>query len=656
VQPRTQVTARRGVAGIGAVAAVVVGLILIYKIYSIGFSFGLSFDDEPNLKGLGQVVDFESAMLFVFGGSAGPLGRPLSMASFLIDIAYWPDDPASFIRTNTLIHLINILLVLWLGLLVARAAILDERRRLVFAVTAALLWGASPLILSSTLMIVQRMNLLASVFVLTGLIGFLKGAELISAVRWRGLTLAAASLGFGTLLGVFAKENAILLPVYAFCIVMFLPVQAGRPLGGRFPLWWKICFLYFPLAFVVAYLLRYSWLSEGIFPGRNFDLPQRLITESRILFRYLRMLLLPVRSGIGPYQDGFDVSESVIDPPTGLLSLLTWAGMVIAGLWTRRRHCSWLHFAVFWFLLGHLLESTVLGLELYFEHRNYLPSVGVWLAIAGWIASGSAAPALRFAALTVIALTQLTVLVQSARVWSNRDTAAAVWHRDNPASQRALMFRSSVLASNGDIDGMLAVVRDADARLVAQPDFMAYKLDVYCSLMSEAEIRSTLHRLRDELETRSASHHLGLLLTSIAKRIADGRCHAVAQDDVRQLFEMVSEPSPRFSPELRAFAYQYLRDYWIDQRNLEQAMYHARKRFELAPDVPGAELMVELLLSAQLPHEARNLLSWIATYAPRRPWVYSWWVKNIERLEMRIELLEGVHEAESSVLPDGDVQ
>ena len=39
----------------------------------------------------------------------------------------------------------------------------------------------------------------------------------------------------------------------------------------------------------------------------------------------------------------------------------------------------YLAFGIAWFLVGHSIESTVFSLELYFEHRNYFPGVGLFL-------------------------------------------------------------------------------------------------------------------------------------------------------------------------------------------------------------------------------------------------------------------------------------
>lgn len=624
-------------ADLAMITLALVGMVIIYRIYAIGFSFGFSFDDEPNLKGLSRVINFDSAMLFVFGGTAGPLGRPLSMASFLVDIAHWPDHPAGFIRTNALLHQINILLVMWVGLLIGQLAVPDERKRRIFAVLVALMWGMSPLILSSTLMAVQRMNLLSATCVLVGLVGFLKVFACHEVPGWRGLALAAASLIAGSSIGILAKENAILLPVYALCVAAFLPTFRKLSAAPIFPVWWRMIFLYLPLAYVIFYLLRYWWLTDGVYPGRNFDVVQRLISESRVLFRYLHMLLLPTRTGIGPYQDGYTVSADLFDPPTGIISVMAWIVLAAAAVCDRADRFGWFRFAVLWYLLGHILESTVVGLELYFEHRNYLPSLGVWFALVGWSLCGKTAPAIRAALLTVVAAAHMFVLVESVRVWSSRELASAVWVRDNPASQRALMFRTSTLAENRDIEGMIALVRDADTNLQEQPDFISHKLDVYCSLMPTQDVRPVVLQLQRAWNERPASHHSGLILTSVAARIDSGHCNGISQDEVRRLFEVATQPDPRFSPALRAFAHQYLRDFWVGKRDLQQAMYHARKRFEIVPDIAGAELMVEMLLSADLHNEAAELLPWFRRYAPRRPYVRGWWMGEIDRIEARIE-------------------
>jgi hypothetical protein len=98
-----------------------ISLCCLWFSYAPAQSGSFHFDDAPNLAGLGSIDSADAALDFVRNGRAGPLGRPISLASFLLHSGSWPDDAASFLRANILLHLINMLLVTWLGIRVARA-------------------------------------------------------------------------------------------------------------------------------------------------------------------------------------------------------------------------------------------------------------------------------------------------------------------------------------------------------------------------------------------------------------------------------------------------------------------------------------------------------------------------------------------------------
>ena len=73
-------------------------------------------------------------------------------------------------------------------------------------------------------------------------------------------------------------------------------------------------------------------------------------------------------------------------PSTTALSLLAWVGAVAVALLLRKRY-PLLVFALLFYLVAHSMESTILPLEMVFEHRNYLPSVGVCLLVAAGVIS-----------------------------------------------------------------------------------------------------------------------------------------------------------------------------------------------------------------------------------------------------------------------------
>ena len=53
-------------------------------------------------------------------------------------------------------------------------------------------------------------------------------------------------------------------------------------------------------------------------------------------------------------------------------------GVLFLAISLRKRNAL-VSLGLLWFLGGHLLESTVLSIELMFLHRNYLPSIGLLL-------------------------------------------------------------------------------------------------------------------------------------------------------------------------------------------------------------------------------------------------------------------------------------
>jgi hypothetical protein len=120
----------------------------------------------------------------------------------------------------------------------------------------------------------------------------------------------------------------------------------------------------------------------GGYARRDFSLSERLMTESRVLVDYLGMLLLPAQQRMGFLHDDYVISKGLLDPSTTLLSTLLIV-FLISGAILIRKKMPLVSLGILFFFAGHLLESTIISLELVFEHRNYLPSLGIFMAVAG---------------------------------------------------------------------------------------------------------------------------------------------------------------------------------------------------------------------------------------------------------------------------------
>src|SRR5690606_6940387 len=133
-----------------------------------GLRGGFFFDDYLNLDAMGDyggVTDWETFRAFVFSGWSGPTGRPISLASFLLNDNSWPSYAPWFKKTNLLIHVLCGLLLCWASLLLLRNfKSVPERQAQWIAVLACAFWLLHPYMVSTTLYVVQRMAQLATLF------------------------------------------------------------------------------------------------------------------------------------------------------------------------------------------------------------------------------------------------------------------------------------------------------------------------------------------------------------------------------------------------------------------------------------------------------------------------------------------------------------
>ena len=132
-------------------------------------------------------------------------------------------------------------------------------------------------------------------------------------------------------------------------------------------------------AFVAVWLWR-SYDFDLAYGYRPFTLSERVLTEARIVWFYIFQIFVPNVSWLTFYHDDFVISTDLLTPPSTLLAVLGRIVLVaLAAIIVRR--APLVGFGIFWFYGGHLLESTMFPLELIFEHRNYLPMFGLYVAV-----------------------------------------------------------------------------------------------------------------------------------------------------------------------------------------------------------------------------------------------------------------------------------
>jgi hypothetical protein len=359
-------------------------LLLTVFAYWPGLDGPFLFDDFgsiPPLGDLGGVVDWQSFKAFVFGGHAGPMGRPLALLSFLIDANNWPAESWPFKRSNLVIHLLTGITLGILITFVLKCVQVRQRDARWIALVTTTIWILHPFLVSTTLYIVQRMAQLAALFMFAGLALYLHGRMRTRENSWQGYLSMTAAIGLFTLLAMMSKENGILLPMLVGVLELtIIASQRNRlPALNRY---WGIVFIAAPSAVIFLYLgklVLYGNVFE-IAPGRDFSIYERFLTQGRILFDYLQHWFLPKLYTTGVFQDHFIKSTGLFSPMTTVVSYLFHVA-AIAFAFVKRRELPLVALAILFFYASHLLESTVVNLELYFEHRNYVAVAFLFLPL-----------------------------------------------------------------------------------------------------------------------------------------------------------------------------------------------------------------------------------------------------------------------------------
>lgn len=422
-------------------------------------------DDFPNLSGLpAPDQGFTAALNYLLNPPVGGSGRPIAYVSFLLQAEHWPGNPFPFKLVNLCLHLVNGAFVSVLTFLVGKAVFSENVRPAFLAIlgmSAGFVWVILPMNLSTVFYVVQRMTLLSAFMTLVALVGYTYLRVRYDVWTKREYLIAIFAVGIGYM-GVFAKETAVLTGLLILALEYSIFSRSKSPLSRP----WKLVFLVLPVVLVFGYLLLAGRIL-GEYSYRAFSFQERLFSESVILLDYLGKILAPTNARINLYNDGYpfqDVSGNVFLVGSAILALavLVWLAL--------RRKNGLLSLGILFFLAGHLLESTVIPLELYFEHRNYLPSVGLMVALllgfGGWLVELRQSHRLRSTAVLVLLVAWVgwlgVVSAIESRVWGDPRAFSVAAFTERPGSLRARQEIGRYLMRTGDYMGAANVLYSID--------------------------------------------------------------------------------------------------------------------------------------------------------------------------------------------------
>jgi hypothetical protein len=429
---------------IASIAGLALLLIAGWFAYHAGLSGDFLFDDFGNLPAIGAtgpVDHWATFWRYITSGTADPTGRPLTLLSFLLDARNWPAPARPFKVTNLALHLLNGALLAAVLLRLGHALRLEPVRARVAALFGAGAWLLHPLLVSTTLYVVQREAMLPATFTLLGLFGWMAARESLARGHLRrglaGLLLSACGC---TLLATLSKANGALLPLLLL-LTEWILLARNRPMPDpaihrrlRRAIW---ILLVLPTALLGVWLLiSLPGQMRGAEQMRGWTVGQRLLTEPRVLIDYLRLLFVPHAHSSGLFNDAFPVSTGWLHPGSTLPCVLAVLALIAAGFALRKRAPA-VALALLFYFAAQLLESGWIPLELYYEHRNYLPSMLLFWPIGIGLGTPGVLRWLRALIAAAILVWLASLTQERASLWGNGYRQALVWAAFNPDSARA---------------------------------------------------------------------------------------------------------------------------------------------------------------------------------------------------------------------------
>jgi tetratricopeptide (TPR) repeat protein len=314
---------------------------------------------------------------------------------------------------------------------------------------------------------------------------------------------------------------------------------------------------------------------------------QRMLTETRVIVIYLVLLFFPHHERFN-LDYNIAISQSLLAPGSTLISTILLAGLLTAAVLLSKKH-RLAAFGLLWWFINIALEASFLHIELAFEHRIYLPSIGICLLVAGALAQ-----LFRFKAWFCGLLAAALVLVlgynaqQRNAVWQTPETLWSDCIRKSPGKARPYNNLGLYYANKGDYETAKQYMSKA---LAIDPDY-AHALLNFGALLRKTEGDKEARVFYAEIAISHFERALALTPEDIEIRFALGQAYEVAgrPEQAAAAYVEAIKLAPA-SPVLHiaaAVAFEAA-------GKPTTALHHAHRAVELDPsDTNAAELLEQL--------------------------------------------------------------
>ena len=360
---------------------------LILITYSNAFQSSWHFDDKPNivqnfslhLRDLSPDSIYKT--FFAQPQHRNKLYRPVTCLTFALNWYFGKDNVAGYHAVNIIIHILTAFILCITILNLFKSPNLKDKfngNELFIALLTAVLWAENPIQTQAVTYIVQRMAVLAAMFYILSIYFYIK-ARIADSLSNRIFFIIGCILSF--LLAIGSKENAAILPLALILVEIIFFQDLGPQKTRRLFLGISVATGLLVVLIGIFFFMKGdpSYFLKG-YANRPFSFTERLMTEPRIVIYYLSQIFYPVPGRLSIVHDVI-ASTSLFKPWNTLPAILAVFLLVgIAFYLIKKRPI--IAFAILFFFLNHIIESSIIPLELFFEHRNYLPSLFLFFPVS----------------------------------------------------------------------------------------------------------------------------------------------------------------------------------------------------------------------------------------------------------------------------------
>jgi tetratricopeptide (TPR) repeat protein len=290
------------------------------------------------------------------------------------------------------------------------------------------------------------------------------------------------------------------------------------------------------------------------------------------------------------------------------------------------------------------MESSFLNLELYFEHRNYLPMVGLLFAVAYYLAmavnrfTSTGSGVIPRIIVFILIMAPMSYLCSSnAKTWSSPSIMFPRWAQEHPRSLNARIHLVAYLQSNGSPQAALSILEEIYTEAPQRIDIALYALSVACNHAIDTRIQVvTILRDIDKAEYNGGfSSSLDDLISSLGNNATP--CKSIDRKSLHDILFRLQD-NPTFQGRRAELAQLLVKhaQLFVAEGNLNQSMSLLDEARDLTggADIPLYQAM--LLNSAGLYEAALDYIDIAIAEDTNRPYLSPSRIKELEQIRNSI--------------------